>query len=786
LVALVLPLLLLVALEVALRIGDYGYPTEFARRQNVGGRAVFVDNERFTERFFPPGLSRAPHPFSFPASRPENTTRIFVLGESAAMGDPEPAFGFARMLESHLKTRYPGRNFEVLNAGVTAINSHVIREIARDLAPRKGDVWIIYMGNNEVVGPFGAGTIFGAQTPDLWLIRATLAFKKVRLGQFFESVRYRLTRKSRPATWEGMEMFLRQQIAADDPRMAKVYAHFETNLREIIEIGSGSGAKIILSTVASNLKNCPPFASLHGRGFSATNEWQKHYQDAIASERESNYVAAASALERAAAMDPRHAELEFRRAQLSLMSNRLDEAATRFRAARDLDALRFRADTRINTIIRATAVRQKVALLDAVALIDSRSTNGIAGHEFLYEHVHLNFAGNYLMARSLADSVASALQWPPPSRPDPALAEWERLMGFTIWDQLQLAEEMTRRLSQPPFTHQLNHSSHIADWNRQRDRLKETWTGPAFEEAVQAYRRAVTSAPGDWLLRENFAKVLQSIGEARDAEKEWRAVTELMPHYASAWYSLGDALDAQGKSAEALKCFRTALNLKPNSVEARNGIGLALASQGKREEALKEIRKALDQKPDFAEARVNLGQLLAEQGRIEQAKAEYAMALKHNSNSAAAHINLGKLLAQERKYPEAIQHYTEALRINPHNAVAHYNLGNALAATGGPDAEAHFAQAAQINPDFAEARYNLALQMAKKNRNSEALAQFAEVVRLKPAFAEAHLNYGVSLAKARRFDEALQEFETTLRLEPGNDAARKFLEQARAAQRSAP
>ena len=46
--------------------------------------------------------------------------------------------------------------FEVVNTAVTAINSHVVREIASDLEEIESDLWIVYMGNNEVYGPFGA------------------------------------------------------------------------------------------------------------------------------------------------------------------------------------------------------------------------------------------------------------------------------------------------------------------------------------------------------------------------------------------------------------------------------------------------------------------------------------------------------------------------------------------------------------------------------------------------------------------------------------------------------
>jgi hypothetical protein len=103
-------------------------------------------------------MARTPQPVVFTPRKATGTTRIFVFGESAAMGDPEPAFGLPRMLQAMLELRFPSNRFEVINVAMTAINSHVVREIARDCVPLEGDVWVVYMGNNEVIGPFGSGT----------------------------------------------------------------------------------------------------------------------------------------------------------------------------------------------------------------------------------------------------------------------------------------------------------------------------------------------------------------------------------------------------------------------------------------------------------------------------------------------------------------------------------------------------------------------------------------------------------------------------------------------------
>lgn len=56
------------------------------------------------------------------------------------MGDPQPAYGASRYLEVLLRERFPHEKFEVVNLGVTAINSHVILPIAREVASRgQGD-----------------------------------------------------------------------------------------------------------------------------------------------------------------------------------------------------------------------------------------------------------------------------------------------------------------------------------------------------------------------------------------------------------------------------------------------------------------------------------------------------------------------------------------------------------------------------------------------------------------------------------------------------------------------
>lgn len=75
---------------------------------------MLIENDKFGWQFFPPEVARSPTPTILPAVKAPGTFRVFVFGESAALGDPRPAYGFGRFLEVLLNERFPGRRFEVV------------------------------------------------------------------------------------------------------------------------------------------------------------------------------------------------------------------------------------------------------------------------------------------------------------------------------------------------------------------------------------------------------------------------------------------------------------------------------------------------------------------------------------------------------------------------------------------------------------------------------------------------------------------------------------------------
>ena len=118
-----------------------------------------------------------------------------------------------------------------------------------------------------------------------------------------------------------------------------------------------------------------------------------------------------------------------------------DQARRDFELARDYDALDFRADTRINSAIKEAASRhagQGVYLLDAASALAQNSPDGIPGLEFFYEHVHLNFAGNYLLALNFAEQAKKLLPAAITARDKGNWASAElcdRRLAVTVWDR---------------------------------------------------------------------------------------------------------------------------------------------------------------------------------------------------------------------------------------------------------------------------------------------------------------------------------------------------------------
>ncbi len=796
-----IPVLLLLGGELILRLAGYGYPTDFFLWQRIGERATFVENGRFAWRFFPARLARRPGPTVMEAPKRDGVFRVFVFGESAAMGDPNPSFSVSRILQVLLRERFPRTSFEVVNVAFTAINSHVLLPIARECARHQGDLWIIYMGHNEVAGPFGPATIAGDPSLNLNLIRASVALKRFKVGQLLEQAKTGLRPGAAgPSSWAGLRMFVENQIRQEDPRLSRVYANFEGNLQAMLRAGESAGARILVSTVASNLKDCPPFSSAHAPGLSESRKasWDQAFQEGRKLESAGQFEEAIRSYTRAAEIDASFAELQFRLGRCHLAQNRPEPARPCFEQARDLDTLRFRADSRLNAILTRAALGQEargIHGVDGPETLARACLDGLPGDEFFLDHVHLSFEGNYALAAAFAEQAAKAM---PSAITAQDAGHWasaelcgERL-ALTGWDRYQMYELMERRLQEPPFAQQSNQAARLQRFRETLAGLKGMLQPGGLEQAAALYRAALELAPNDFQLHEGFARLLHSRGDVEGVMAHTRKFAELAPHCPTPYYNLGLLSDAQGRATEALDYFAQALRRRPDYPEAFNGMGQVQAKRGLADEALAAYRSALRLRPDYVEALLNVGELREQAGDFASARESYFKALQIQSNSFAVRLHVGDILVRTGDLFEATKHHAEAVRLQPAKALSHFAglietqsadpmshflYANALAADGRAAAAwPQLQEAVRLQPEFWEARYLLGVELALQNKLSEAETQFREVIRLKAHFAPARVNLGVALAKAMKLSDARTQFEAALQFDPTNKLARQYLQ----------
>jgi len=549
------PLVIFGLIEAVLWTVGYGYPTAFLVKTPSGD--AFVANDKFTWQFH---CAESPDPFLIPVAKPPGSVRIFVFGESAAFGTPDPAYSFSRILDLMLRAQYPQTRIDVINTAIMGVNSHAVRPIVAECAACDPDLFIFYMGNNEAVG-------FAAPAPEtprlmqnLSLIRASLWLNTTRTGQLLS----RLVR-GKPAgaakELQDAEFYRRHFIAADDRRRIVTCDNFAANLGDICRIAQRAGARTILSTVAVNLKDQPPLGSLHRNDLTETDSaaWEAAYRAGTADEEKGHFDPAINQYLAALALDDHFADLHYRLARCYFASSQFDKAREHYRLACDWDAMPFRADRRQNLAIRAllqnSAANVRIVDVEQALSECAASDHGIPGQSLFFEHVHFRFAGAYEVAKAMFPAVAAAvaeiLNRPPPSVEVLSRDDCAIQLALTLFDEHRLHWSITQLTSRPPFTNELDHVQRQQEADRFLKELLARLDRVAARQALACYQKAIQQRPDDWHLHLNLAYLENNLGDNTAATAEYRAVLAKVPWHPEAQNGLRESLAAGGTQVAA-------------------------------------------------------------------------------------------------------------------------------------------------------------------------------------------------------------------------------------------
>lgn len=562
-IMLAIPVLLVVGLEGALRILNYGQDLSLFTTRTVNGTTYYLLNHQVKARYFPNvSFAQTTSLDCFTIPKPKGHFRIFILGGSTAAGYPYgPNASFASFLRQRLNTIFPQREVEVINLGMTATNSFTVLDLARELPAYEPDLLIVYDGHNEFYGGLGVNSqgLWGGSRL-LSLLYLKLIHVKVFLlardayGAISAFFHKEPGKSPRDVTMEllGEGKF----VPYGSPLYLEAKESFRANLQDLKAITLRHNIPLILSTQVSNLRGQPPFASgdtvtlspaaveaFNAHRSAGKEAWEQHrWSDAL-----SEYRVADSIVNT-------YAGVHFAIARcLDVLGDRV-EARREYIAARDDDELRFRTSSDFNRLIGDMDDGRSVGVVDMERLFMSVSPDSLIGNELILEHLHPNAAGYFLMAKGYAKEMrrmgllVSASEW----------TQRDTMSDLSLWgartvtelDERTAIERTARMTSGWPFAER----SLSVPPSLPRDTLEamatkvidgEWGNGNAHQECARYYE-----AKEDW----------------RNAEREYKTIISLDALKSSSYINLARFYLQMKRLSDASLILRASLAIEPTGI----------------------------------------------------------------------------------------------------------------------------------------------------------------------------------------------------------------------------
>lgn len=373
-------------MEVGLRLFGYGENYQlFHKIISENNMEYYVMNSDISKKYFRNTKFRADNQSDlFLKNKTDSTFRVFVQGASTVVGFPFYKNGsFPRILKHRLSRTFPEKNIEIINTGITAVNSYTLWDLTDQIIEQNPDLVIIYAGHNEYYGALGSGSaVFTGNHP--LLVRSYLRFKNLRFFQLLENAYSRIFESENDTGYKVGETTLMEVMAREQqiPYNSELYnvgiGQFKSNFEKIISKYQNKDIPVILSTLVSNVKDIPPFIS--------DDLAEEEFEEALKKDKTVTSKIA-----------KHNAKAAYKLGQFYLDKQK-DSAKKYLHIAKELDLLRFRAPEEINQAIIALSKKKNVYLVDTKNIFIAESQSGFIDNELMTEHVHPNVKGNFIIA----------------------------------------------------------------------------------------------------------------------------------------------------------------------------------------------------------------------------------------------------------------------------------------------------------------------------------------------------------------------------------------------------
>ncbi len=609
-------LLLLILVEIGLRIFAPSLSSPlFFPAPEIGVRV----NRGYLSKFFPASAPLIPElkPTALRSPKPPGSFRVLCLGESSMFGVPyEMTANIPAIFRKQLWHAMPGREVDVVNLAASAINTNVIKELAKESLPLEPDLVLIYTGHNEFYGPDGVGASF-LERHFPFLTGWKYQLRDLRLVRLVQNALHSMALKN------AGELNLMKQVSqeawvdldSDDAR--RIFSLFEGNLREILSMYRERHIPVIVSDVTSNLMFAPFASALPGQ-----------LDDVRAAMNSGQTQEAQSLVERLALSNPSNAAVWYWQGQVALAMGDNEAAHAALSRARDLDMLKFRAPEQVNEVTRRVCREMNVPCVSADTLFASLSPKGIPGFDLFWEHLHPKVRGYYEIAEMFFREALRRGLVPDAALPRPLPFNTDTLA--ICWLDQAYGDLSIRALtSRWPFENVkvqpvvfLTSSENLKDIALQVYSNRLGWTIGCLRSAAELhragmYRAAATTYQAmidEWsegyYTRYLYGTVLKDSGDIPGALSQYAASIRLNPQYPYSRVDMGLIEINRGNFGAAERQLKTALDLSrqedsPEMLQASIYYGLAAiaANKGDFATAVADLDNSLQLVPSYGPAK---------------------------------------------------------------------------------------------------------------------------------------------------------------------------------------
>lgn len=653
-ITILIPIAFFVILELALRVFNYGENLKLVQTIEQDGVKYYQLNKDVGQRYFnkiPEDFIPQLYPQTFEFKKSPETFRIFLLGGSTMAGFPyELNARINSLVEDRLTKYYPDKKIEVVNVGLSAINSFSVLDFVRELVDYEPDLFILYMGHNEFYGAYGIGSIEASDENPV-MIRAYYALRKSKLFLLMRSIVQKVSGlRNKPVDLPADRTLMTSMVQEKSiPFKSKSYElakrYFEENLDRIIRTAKQNDVSILMSTIFSNLRGQKPFQSIFEDTLSGEDKqkWDQFFQEGKKQYEAKNYVKSLDAYENALQIDSSPAILHFEIGNLLLAVNDSSRAKQSFKLARDFDPVRFRASTEFNQIIKKLCQENDNPMLDMEAIFSAFSPDHIIGNELVAEHLHPNFRGYFLMAKSFAKAIIEYnFIREKAENLEVTDDEFLDLSGVTILDRAIGDFKIQKLTSGWPYDNRVS----IVQY-------KILEVKHIVESIVSDYYyQKLSWNDAHYRLAEYFAD-RKSIDLAI---KEYKAVLKVLPQNYFPYFKIGNLYFVENDQDKAEAWFKKALQLNPEAAFIHAKLGMVCIVKRNLKEAIKYFQQALkleNQTPQLSDkekvySHYYLAACLIETDRLAEAKIQLEKLLEIDPENKEAKALLS-LMAQNKK-----------------------------------------------------------------------------------------------------------------------------------------